>query len=957
MVRRKLVAPTQPIWEPLGFEGAPRSTSPQRPKERASVGRAIARGAGWGVLGLLFGMLLALAGAIVIYAYYAVQLPSPQELRQRAASSFKSTKIYDRNGHLLFEVFDPLGGRRTLVRRGEMPEILVAAVISTEDATFYTNPGWNPFSIVRALYANLREGGVVQGGSTITQQLVKNLYLSQERTLARKIQEAILATEITRRYSKDEILELYLNEVYFGNLAYGIEAASETYFAKPVSQLTLAEAALLAGLIQSPALYDPYTAPEAARGRREVVLRLLRARGLITQAEFDQANQAPLGVVSRRIEMEAPHMVMFVRELLEREYGTEVLYKGGLRVYTTLDLEVQRLAEEIVRQKVGELAQYKASNASLVALDPATGEILAMVGSVDFWKEGYGQVNVALRPRQPGSTLKPFTYLAALERGWLPSTMVMDVSQTFSDGANPPYKPRNYDGKEYGPISVRTALACSRNIPAVATLHQIGLPTLLEMCHRLGISSLNRTDYGLSLTLGGGEVTLLELTAAYAALANGGYRVPPRAILAIEDQEGRTILPRSVPVLARAVDPRYAYLITHILADAEARKPAFGANNALELPFPSAAKTGTTDDFRDSWTIGYTPQLVLGVWVGNNDNSPMEGLSGARGAALIWHDVMIEVLKDAPHPDFARPDGVIEVEVCPISGQKRTDLCPPGHKDLFLAEHPPQECTLHREVIICRASGKLATEYCPPGEVERIRVEDYGPEWDAWAQARGIHTPPRETCDLHRAPVRVEIRLPERAVPGILPIWGRTEVADFAYYYVEYGSGKAPDSWHRITPEIAAPVFDGPLCTWDARDRKPGNYTVRLVVFDRRGQAYQATGVICLEAPATETPLPTFTPFPTATAVDTPSPTPSSTFAPIATATDIPSPTFTPTATEEPSPTFLATPTLTMPPTATEVPTPMPSATFTLTPSFAPTPTEVPTPPGPKEMPTPTPTQ
>ncbi|MBC7256092.1 MAG: transglycosylase domain-containing protein, partial [Chloroflexi bacterium] len=569
----------KPAWEPL--EEVRRPEPPRRAPERPSVGRAIARGLGWGMFGLLFGLLLALAGAIVAYAYYAVQLPSPQELRQRA-TAFKSTKIYDRNGRLLFEVFDPLGGRRTLVRRQEMPDILVAAVISTEDATFYTNPGWNPFSIVRALYANLKEGEVVQGGSTITQQLVKNLYLSQERTLARKVQEAILATEITRRYTKDEILELYLNEVYFGNLAYGIEAASETYFAKPVSQLTLPEAALLAGLIQSPALYDPYTAPEAARDRREVVLGLLRARGIITQEEFMQANQAPLGVVSRRIQMEAPHMVMYVRELLEREYGTEVLYKGGLQVYTTLDLEMQHLAEEIVRQKVEELAQYKASNASLVAMDPSTGEILAMVGSVDFWKEGYGQVNVALRLRQPGSTLKPFTYLAAFERGWSPSTMVMDVSQTFPDGANPPYKPRNYDGKEYGPISVRTALACSRNIPAVATLYQIGLPALLEICQRVGISSLNRPDYGLSLTLGGGDVTLLELTAAYAAFANGGYRVPPRAILYIEDQEGRVIRPQSAPTPMRVMDPRHAYFITHILADPEARKRAFGANNPLD---------------------------------------------------------------------------------------------------------------------------------------------------------------------------------------------------------------------------------------------------------------------------------------------------------------------------------------------------------------------------------------
>jgi len=350
---------------------------------------------------------------------------------------------------------------------------------------------------------------------------------------------------------------------------------------------------------------------------------------------------------------EAPHWVEYVRAELEARFGAEALYRGGYNVYTTLDLDMQHVAEQVARQRIAELRERNATNAALVAMDPATGDILAMLGSVDFYStEIDGQVNVALQPRQPGSAIKPLTYLAAFERGWTPSTMVMDITQSFPDGANPPYVPVNYDGKEFGPISVRQALAGSRNIPAVATLHKVGIPALLEVSHRLGIQSLNRSDYGLSLTLGGGEVTPLELTGAYAAFASQGYRVPPRSILYMTDQLGEVVLPPADPALTRVMDPRHAWWISDILSDNDARSRVFGPDSYLKTTFPSAVKTGTSNDYRDGWAMGYTPDLVVGVWVGNNDNSPTDRLDGSRGAAAIWHDFMETTLAGTTRMGF-----------------------------------------------------------------------------------------------------------------------------------------------------------------------------------------------------------------------------------------------------------------------------------------------------------------
>ncbi|MHB9032083.1 MAG: transglycosylase domain-containing protein [Anaerolineae bacterium] len=884
------------------------------PGHRPPAGTLIKQAIIYSILGGIGLLLLGLIASLGVYGYYALTLPSPQELYQRAMP-FVSTRIYDRNGRLLYEVFDPQGGKRTIVRYDDISPWVIKAVVATEDRTFFINPGFSPMGIVRAVYQNVKAGYTVSGASTITQQLVKNVYLTTEQTLTRKIKEAILAVEITRRYAKEDILEVYLNEVFFGNLAYGISAAAESYYGKEPADLTLSESALLAGLLQSTVLYDPYLNPQAALDRRSTVLDLMVEAGYISREEADQANQEPLGVIPQKNDIQAPHLVMYVRELLESQYGSEALYKGGLQVYTTLDLDLQLKAEQIVVERVAALADYNVSNGSLVAIDPHTGDVLAMVGSADFFNADIsGQVNIARQARQPGSTIKPFTYLAALERGWTAGTMVMDLAQDFPDGANPPYRPVNVDGKEFGPITVRSALAMSRNIPAVATLNQIGLPALLEMARRVGITTLTRDDYGLSLTLGGGEVTLLQMTGAYATLDNNGKLVTPRTILRIEDADGKVLVPDTVAEQAQVVDSRLAYIVTNILSDNDARSPVFGVDNVLNLGFPAAAKTGTTNDNRDAWTIGYTPDLVTGVWVGNADNSEMAGVGGSFGAGPIWRDFMNSALAGREHANFTRPDGIAEVEVCPVSGMLRGLDCPPGRKELFLADNLPTEpCSVHIRQQICTISGKLANSYCPLDTVQERLVEDYGAQWDAWLAANGKPVPAREICDVHGAPSRVEIYAPS-PLKGVVDVRGSTQVDRFSYYIVEYGIGTAPIGWGTLTGQIKNTVADGLLMRWDTRTLEDGVYSLRVVVFDIDGHRYEASIQVEIrnsEPTATNTPVsakPTKTKRPKKNATVTSTPLP-----PTATATLEPP---TPSATVE-----LPTPTATIPVEPSSTPT------------------------------------
>ncbi|HMQ56789.1 MAG TPA: PBP1A family penicillin-binding protein, partial [Anaerolineae bacterium] len=550
------------------------------------------------------------------------RLPSAAELKARTFR-FETTRILDREDNLLWEIIDPTGGRRTPVTLDQISPDLINATIATEDRFFYTNVGVDPIAIVRAVYYNVSEGGIVSGASTITQQLAKNVMLTpEERTqqsLTRKIKEAVLAVEIDRRYSKDEILEIYLNQIYYGNLAYGIEAAAQTYFGKPAKDLTLAEASLLAGLPQAPATHDPYTNPDGAMARQADVLRLMNEAQYISPEQARSAQFTTLDSL-RPLDsaFEAPHFVTYVRRELERTIPADLIYQYGLTVKTTLNPRLQEIAEQEVARQIDALAGRNVSNGALVAMNTSTGEILAFVGSKDYQDESIdGQVNMAISPRQPGSTIKPLTYLAAFEKlNWTPSTLIMDLPVEYPDGAGNIYQPRNYDDKFHGPVSVRTALANSYNIPVIKALELLGVDALKAMASRLGITTLTQDYYGLSLTLGSGEISLVEMTGAYQAIGNGGQLVSPTSILEIRDNYGTPITPVR-PQPQQVLRPEHAYLMTSILADNEARSRSFGPDSYLRLSRPAAAKTGTTNDFRDNWTIGYTPDIITGVWVGN----------------------------------------------------------------------------------------------------------------------------------------------------------------------------------------------------------------------------------------------------------------------------------------------------------------------------------------------------
>ncbi len=704
----------------------------------------------WRFLLLISIITLFVAGG-TLYAWLVVDLPSFHNLYGQAIAP--STKIYGRHGRLLYEIIDPHAGKHTPLPLGEIPLYLRQAAIATEDANFYTNPGVDLRAILRALIINLRGGEVISGGSTITQQLARNLLLSPEerfeRTLTRKLRESILAWRLARTYSKDEILALYLNEIYYGNLAYGVEAAAQAYFGKSVGELDLAECALLAGLPQSPAIYNPLENPQAARERQAVVLDLMVKNGYIDEEEARLAREEQLHFAAVPFPIRAPHFVMYVWGLLEKRFGPEELYRGGLEVHTSLDLDMQETAQSIARRRLTMLADRprrdlpdpNVHNAALVALDPNTGEVLAMLGSPDYFDpEIDGAVNCALAPRQPGSSIKPITYAAAFAQGYTPATMILDVPTAFLTREGEPYVPLNYDLEFHGPVLARQALASSYNLPAVKVLDYVGLDNMTALARSLGITTFDDSErFGLSLTLGGGEVRLLELTAAYAAFANGGREVEPVAILRIEGSQGSILYERKPSRGERVLDERIAYLITDILSDDLARMSAFGEGSVLKLRRPAAVKTGTTTDWRDNWTIGYTPNLVVGVWAGNADNSPMRHVSGVTGAAPIWHDFMEEVLEARPVEEFVEPAGLTHVEVCTLSGQLPNPHCPHRRSELFVAGTEPKEtCQMHQLFALDAATGQPASS---DTSAERIveRVYTLQPaEAVEWGRERGV---------------------------------------------------------------------------------------------------------------------------------------------------------------------------------------------------------------------------
>jgi penicillin-binding protein 1C len=614
-------------------------------------------------------------------------LPSVEQLDTQ--QMHQSTKIYDREGKvLLYEI--AAGERRTVIPFDQIPQFLKDATIAAEDEAFYQEPAFDWRGIVRALVADLLHGRVVQGGSTITQQLAKNAFLSPEQTVTRKLKELILAIRLDRRYTKDEILGFYLNEIPFGPSAYGVEAASETYFGKPANNLTLAESTTLAALLRAPSYYSPWGSHvDELMARQQFILKKLFDLGKIDKQQLDAALATKLVFQPQGRGIKAPHFVMAVQDYLLKKYGEDLVRSGGLVVTTTLDWKLQQEAEQAVSEGAAQNEKlYQGTNAALVAEDPKTGQVLALVGSRDYFDTKHeGNFNVATQGlRQPGSSLKPFTYLTAFGKGYTPETVVFDVPTEFvpNNPACPPnpdysatgnstcFHPQNFDEKFRGPVNLRTALAQSINIPAVEVLYLAGLDDTLTTLKNFGITTLSdRSRYGLSLTLGGGEVHLDELVGAYATLAQDGVRHDQALVLEVRDATG-AILESYHDRTSVVTDPQYARTVNDILSDSDTRAGLFG--NSLNLTvFPDhdvALKTGTTNDYRDAWSLGYTPSLAVGVWAGNNDNTPMQRHGSSILAAVpIWHAFMAQALKDVPTETFNRPAPIQTPTKPMLSGQ------------------------------------------------------------------------------------------------------------------------------------------------------------------------------------------------------------------------------------------------------------------------------------------------
>lgn len=906
------------------------------------------------VLGFLLLGILSLIGitSFAIYQYYSIaaSLPTVGNLRQKA-SSFETTRIMDRNGGLLYEINDPNAGRRTYVSLDKISPYLIAATIATEDKEFYNHPGYDPVAIIRALLQNYLTGETVSGASTITQQLARTLLLSSEerneKTVQRKAREIVLAAEITRKYTKEEILELYLNEIYYGNMAYGIEAASNTYFHSSAETLNLAQATFLAGIPQAPAVHDIFSNRDETLFRHKAVLQLMydysKQKGCVEVSNNVQpvcVDAIQLTDAAKEIEnypfqtykneIQYPHWVNYVRSVLEKMYDSQTIYRSGFTVITTLDPVLQNEAEKIVKQHVNSLVNQNVNGGALVAIRPNSGEILAMVGSPDFNNENNsGQVNMAINPRQPGSSIKPLTYIAAFEKGWTPATLIWDVPSEFPPSGDPgdtreTYKPVNYDGKFHGPVTVRTALANSYNIPAVKTLNYVGIYNdpndsskggFLDLARRMGITTLNRDDYGLSLTLGGGEVTLLELTSAYSIFANDGRKVSPVAITKITDISGQVVYEYKPSVGEQAIRSEHAYLINSILSDNKARSPMFGENSVLNLPFQAAVKTGTTNDFRDNWTLGYTPDLAVGVWVGNPDYTAMQNTTGLTGAAPIWSQFMtsaIQSLTGGNPKRFPRPAGIVDKTICEISGAEPSEWCPSSTNEIFANDQMPlsSDKDLWQEILIDSWTGLRYSSACPDFSEEKFAInvtDSTARKWltdtdagRAWANAAGFPDPiffvPKKSCKETdpRPTIRFEgISEGETINSGVLEIYGVvTATENFGEFSLYYGKGESPSKWNLLVGEVTKKLDEPEIIyKWFLDKIESGIVTLKIHLDSTTGTSVEKTIHLNLRIP---TQTPTLTPTPTETPTMTPTPT----------ATEVP-----PTETVTPTVTLTVTPT------------------------------------------------
>jgi penicillin-binding protein 1C len=623
---------------------------------------------------LLFGAFL-LFGSLCygILRSLLKDLPSATSLQTYVPAL--STKLYDRNGTLLYTFYKD--ENRTWIPLSSVPYYTRLAIVAAEDAEFFYHQGFSFRGIIRSLLKDIQEGKLAYGGSTITQQLLKNTLLTNERTFTRKLRELILSFQVERLYTKDQILEMYLNEVPFGGTVYGIEEASQTYFGKTTQNLTLSESALLAGLPKNPSTFSPFTNTEAAITRQKEVLSLMHDHQFISDDEYQKSLTTPLSFSTKTQPLLAPHFVMYVRDVLLSLFGEEAVYHGGLHVTTTLDLSLNDTVQSIITRELSKVKNLHVTNSSALVLNPHSGEILSMIGSKDYNDPSIdGNVNVATSIRPPGSSIKVLTYAYALSHGMTPETIIPDVPTKFYVPGLPVYEPKNYDGGYRGPLPIRSTLAESRNIPAVRVLYHFGLPSIIDLGRSMGITSWkDPSSYGLSLTLGGANLSLIELATVYATVANYGKTPTLTSLLQVTDNTGAILYKNPCTdgvscVQPQALDPRIAFQLTDILRDNVARTPAFGSRSALFIPeHPEVAvKTGTSNDLRDNLTVGYTPSRLVAVWVGNSDNSPMVRIaSGVTGAAPIWRGIMDHLL---PKESVAwkTPDGLVQ-----LSCNGRTD--------------------------------------------------------------------------------------------------------------------------------------------------------------------------------------------------------------------------------------------------------------------------------------------
>ncbi|HUW24040.1 MAG TPA: PBP1A family penicillin-binding protein [Patescibacteria group bacterium] len=823
--------------------------------------------------------ILVTFGAIlssVLLVVVAKDLPRPDRIVRREGFA---TKIFDRNGKLIYDVFE--NQKRTPVQLYEVPEALRKATIAIEDKDFYRHKGFDPKGYLRAAF-NILVHHRLQGGSTLTQQLVKNVLLSSERTISRKVKEFILTLEIESRYSKDQILQMYLNEAPYGGTAWGVEEAAQTYFGKGVSELSLTESAFLAGLPQSPSRYSPFgKTPEAYLGRTEDVLRRMREDGYISGEEEKKSLEGlpDLKFASAGGTLKAPHFVMYVKSLLEEKYGEKVVEQGGLRVTTSLDLDLQETAQGIVTMEIAKVENLHITNGAAIVMGPQTGEILAMVGSKNYDDPDYdGKFNVVTsKNRQPGSTIKPVTYVTALKKGYTAATLLIDTTTSFPGGDKPEYVPVNYDGKEHGPLQMRFALGNSINVAAVKMLAMVGVKEMLSTAYEMGFSTLEPTTenlrrLGLSVTLGGGEVSLLDMASAYSAFANTGLKVEPTAVLKVTDKDGN-VLEEVHPLPGkRVLSEGEAFIISNILSDNKARLLTFGENNLLKFTGREvAAKTGTTNDRRDNWTIGWTPQVMVGTWVGNNDNTEMKALvSGVSGAAPIWRKIINEYLKDKSVENFPVPSEVVTAEVDLISGYRAHDGFPSRTEFFIRGTEPTGEDPVHPKLKICKAQGKLATpvdiargdyeekEYFVFKEKDPFAAPDQINRWqkgiDNWLakQTDGRYHPPTEYCGtMDEIYVRISSPQDQTQVDSSFSIKVEPIAINEIVKVEIFVNGSSKQAFTTPPYELGMTLPDG-------------KYTIRAEVTDIRGNRGTQESRIGVNIPWNwePTPTPTLTPTP-----------------------------------------------------------------------------------------------